>query len=291
MSPTLLGASIVASFLGGILALVAPCCITFIFPAYFASAFREKSKILLMTFIFFLGLALVLVPVALGLSALSQLIARYHYEVFLIGGIFLIILAILSIFGKTIPMPFKTRNPDLQKSDPLSVFMLGVLSGAASSCCTPVLIGVLTVSALSGTFLYAFILSLTYVLGMVSPLLLMSYFWDRYDFSKSKLVQGKVYSWKLFNKKIYIHSTHLISAVLFGGMGILIVVLTLTGRTSMVPSYQVKMSSLFASLTQWAVLKAKILPEYIWVAIIVVVLAFLIWQAIKFSKRTNNESK
>src|SRR3990172_13067513 len=108
MSPTLLGASVVASFLGGILALLAPCCVTFIFPAYFASAFKEKSRILLMTFIFFLGLSSVLVPVALGLSALSQLISRYHYEVFLVGGIFLIILGIMAVFGKTIPMPFKT---------------------------------------------------------------------------------------------------------------------------------------------------------------------------------------
>lgn len=291
MSPTLLGASVVASFLGGILALLAPCCVTFIFPAYFASAFKQKSKILLMTFIFFLGLASVLVPVALGLSALSQLIARYHYEVFLIGGLFLIFLGVLAIFGKTIPMPFKTRNPDLQKSDPLSVFMLGVLSGAASSCCTPVLIGVLTVSALSGTFLYAFILSLTYVLGMVSPLLLMSYFWDRFDFSKSKLLQGKLYSWKFLGKELYIHSTHLISAILFGGMGLLIVILTLTGKTSMAPSYQAKMSSFFSGLTQWAVLRAKVLPEYVWMTIIIIVLVFLIWQAIKFSRRNNEKSK
>lgn len=291
MSPTLLGASVVASFLGGILALLAPCCVTFIFPAYFASAFREKSRILLMTFIFFLGLASVLVPVALGLSALSQLIARYHYEVFLFGGIFLIILAILAIFGKTIPMPFHEVSPNLKKSDPLSVFLLGVISGAASSCCTPVLIGVLTVSALSGTFLYAFILSLTYVLGMVSPLLLMSYFWDRFDFSKSKLIQGKVYAWKFFGKEFYIHSTHLISAILFGGMGLLIVILTLTGKTSMAPSYQVKMSSLFANFTSWAVLKAKILPEYIWVTIVIIVLGFLVWKTIKFSKRNNEKSK
>lgn len=285
MSPILLGASVVASFLGGILALVAPCCVTFIFPAYFASAFREKSKILLMTFIFFLGLASVLVPVALGLSALSQLIARYHYEVFLGGGLFLIFLGILAIFGKTIPMPFKTRNPNLQKSDPLSVFILGVLSGAASSCCTPVLIGVLTVSALSGTFLYAFILSLTYVLGMVSPLLLMSYFWDKYDFSKSKLVQGKVYSWKLLGREFYIHSTHLISAILFGGMGLLIVILTLTGKTSMAPSYQAKMSSFFSALTMLAASKAKIVPEYIWIILVILVLVFLVWQAIRFARK------
>lgn len=291
MSPTLLGASVVASFLGGILALLAPCCVSFIFPAYFASAFREKSRILLMTFIFFLGLASVLVPVALGLSALSQLIARYHYEVFLVGGAFLIVLAVLSIFGKTIPMPFKTRDPNLKKSDPLSVFILGVISGAASSCCTPVLIGVMTVTALSGTFLYALILSLTYVLGMVSPLLFMSYFWDRFDFSRSKLLQGKLYTWKVLGKDFYVHSTHLISAVLFGGMGALIVTLTLMGKTAMAPAYQAKMSAAFAGFTNWAVKKAQVLPEFVWVGLVILILGFLIWQTIKFSRRKNEKSK
>lgn len=284
MSPTLLGVSVVASFLGGILALVAPCCVSFIFPAYFASAFKEKSRILLMTFIFFLGLATVLVPVALGLSALTQLISRYHYEVFLGGGLFLILLAILAIFGKTIPMPFQ-HSPNFKKSDPISVFLLGVISGAASSCCTPVLIGVLTVSAISGTFAYAFLLSLTYVLGMVSPLLVMAYFWDRYDFSHSKILQGKLYRWQLLGKEFYIHSTHLISAILFGGMGLLIVILTLEGKTSMAPTYQAKMSSLFNALTTGLVGQTNTIPEFIWVAVIIIILIIFIWQAIKFARK------
>ncbi|MCL5407618.1 MAG: cytochrome c biogenesis protein CcdA [Patescibacteria group bacterium] len=291
MSPTLLGASVVASFLGGILALLAPCCVTFIFPAYFASAFKQKSKILLMTFIFFLGLAVVLVPISLGLTALAKLISHYHDEVFLLGGMFLIILAVLAIFGKTIPMPFKTHNPNLKKSDPLSVFLLGVLSGAASSCCTPVLIGVLTVSALSGKMLYSILLSLTYILGMVSPLVFMSYFWDRYDFSRSKLLQGKIYAWKLFGKKYYIHSTHLISAIIFGGMGILIVVLTLLGKTSISSSYEMKMSTAFNNLTNLIVAKTKMIPEYIWVALIIIIFVILIWQTIKFTRRNNEKSK
>lgn len=284
MSPTLLGASAIASFLGGILALVAPCCVTFVFPAYFASVFREKKRILLMTFIFFLGLSSVLVPVSLGLSALAQTISKYHYEVFLFGGLFLVVLAILAIFGKTLPMPYHP-NPDLQKSDPVSVFLLGVISGAASSCCTPVLIGVLTVTALSGTFLYALILSLTYVLGMVFPLLIMSYFWDRFDFSKSRLVQGKVLKWKLFAREYYIHSTQLISAIIFGGMGLLIVILTLTGRTAMSPKYLGTMSIAFNNFAAAIVERSKFLPNFVWAIIFILILIFFLWQAIKFARK------
>lgn len=131
-----------------------------------------------MTLIYFIGLALVLVPIGLGVNFLSRLFSNYHEQVFLIGGLFLIFLSILTLFGKTIPLPFKVKA-NFQKSDVLSIFILGLISGAASSCCTPVLVGVLTITALSGTFLYALLLSLTYVLGMVFPLFIMSHFWDR----------------------------------------------------------------------------------------------------------------
>lgn len=283
MSPTLLGASVVASFLAGVLALMAPCCISFLFPAYFASAFKQKTKILQMTTIYFFGLALVLVPISLGVTALSRTFAHYHNEVFLIGGIFLVFLGVLTFFGKTIPMPIKVK-PNLEKSDPVSIFILGILSGAASSCCTPVLVGVLTITALSGTFLYALLLSLTYVLGMVFPLFILSYFWDRYDFSKSRLIQGKVFTWKIFTKKHYIHSSHLIAAAILGIMGIVIVVLTLTGHTATSSAYLEKMTTIFGNITMFVLEKTKVIPEFIWIILIILLLGGILWRAFKPKK-------
>ena len=43
--------SIIASFLGGMLALFAPCCITFMLPAYFAYTFKQKKAILLNSYL------------------------------------------------------------------------------------------------------------------------------------------------------------------------------------------------------------------------------------------------
>lgn len=281
MDSTFLGASIVASFLGGMLAFLAPCCVSFLFPAYFATAFREKSKIFQMTFIYFLGLALVLVPIGLGVTALSLTISRYHNEVFIIGGVFLIILAIMTIFGKTIPMPFKPKSPDLKKSDPLSIFLLGVLSGGASACCTPVLVGVLTITALSGTFLYALLLSLTYVLGMVAPLFLLSYFWDKYDFSKWKLLQGKVLQWDFFGKKYYLHTSHLIAAIILAAMGILVIILATTGKTWTSTNYLAKMTTIFGKTTTLVIEKTKFIPEFIWIILFLLLIVLIIWWAIK----------
>lgn len=280
MSPALLGASVVASFLGGMLALFAPCCVSFLFPSYFATAFKQKSKIFFMTFVYFIGLAAVLVPIGLGVSALSRIFASYHEEVFLIGGIFLIFLSILTIFGKTIPLPFKI-TPNFQKSDILSIFILGLISGAASSCCTPVLVGVLTITALSGTFLHAFLLSLTYVLGMVFPLFILSYFWDKYDFSKAKWLQGKVFQWRLFGKTHYIHTSHLISAGILGVMGILIVVLALLNKTWTSVAYLQKMTDIFGTITRTIIEKTKFIPEYIWALGAILLILFIIKQAFR----------
>src|SRR3990167_7247823 len=248
VSTTFLGASVLASFLGGMLAFLAPCCISFLFPAYFATAFKTKSRILLMTFVYFIGLAIVLVPIGLGVSALSRLFSSYHEQVFLIGGFFMLFLAVLTIFGKTIPMPFKL-TPHFKKSDVISIFLLRLISGAASSCCTPVLVGVLTITALSGTFIYAFLLSLTYVLGMVFPLFILSYFWDKYDFQKSRILQGKLFRWKIFGKDLYIHSSHLIASAILGIMGVLIIILALTGKTWTSVNYLNKMTTLFGKIT------------------------------------------
>jgi len=47
------GVSLTASFLAGILALFAPCCITFLLPSYFGTIFKESKKVIFYTFFFF----------------------------------------------------------------------------------------------------------------------------------------------------------------------------------------------------------------------------------------------
>ncbi len=228
--------SIIASFLGGMLALFAPCCITFMLPAYFAYTFRQKKAILLMTFVFFLGVAAILVPIGLGVSFLSSFFKSYHTQVFYLGGVFMILLALLSFSGKKFNPPFKTV-PLLKKHDVFSVFGLGLFSGLASSCCAPVLAGVLTLTALSSGLFQALILSLVYVFGMVFPLFILAFFWESFNFSESRLVRGITFRFKLFNKQLIIHSTNLITGFVFLIIGVYILYLATTNQiTSVTPS-------------------------------------------------------
>src|SRR3989338_8842094 len=61
--------SFIIAFLAGMTSIVSPCILPLL-PAYFAITFKEKRKITLATFIFFLGFALVFVLMGL-LAALS----------------------------------------------------------------------------------------------------------------------------------------------------------------------------------------------------------------------------
>ena len=69
---TLIIASLITAFIAGMAALFAPCCITVLLPSYLGSIFREKRKILLMTFVFFLGILTVFLPLGLGAAGLGK---------------------------------------------------------------------------------------------------------------------------------------------------------------------------------------------------------------------------
>jgi cytochrome c biogenesis protein CcdA len=155
----LLSTTILASFLGGVVALLAPCCVSVMLPAYFASTFQRRSRIVGMTLVFAAGVGTVILPVALGASAL----------VFSIGGAAMIIGGFAMLAGWKFSLPMLSL-PARTGGGVGSVYSLGVFSGAASACCAPVLAGVAAVSGAASSFPTALAVGVAYVFGMVAPL-------------------------------------------------------------------------------------------------------------------------
>src|SRR4030042_6559548 len=113
--------SLIAAFVAGMVALFAPCCITFLLPAYLGGVFKEKEKVLLMTIVFGLGIFVVLLPAVLGVAIISKLLFRYHDAIYILGGFVMIVVAIISLFGIKLPLPhIPGRNLD-GKTDALSI--------------------------------------------------------------------------------------------------------------------------------------------------------------------------
>jgi cytochrome c biogenesis protein CcdA len=218
--------SVVAAFLAGGVALFAPCCIVFLAPSYLAAAVKNRRwRLLPLTFVFAAGLALVLVPLTLGASMLSGAIARYHAPLYIAGGLLMIGLAALAVSGRMWSLPSFVRTPDTSRADSASFFALGVFSGIASSCCAPVLVGVMTLSALSANPAGGLVLGLAYVFGMVFPLFAMALVWDKAKLNEKRFWRAKPVRLRLGGRTLVTNTVNLTVAIGFAVMGVAIMLL------------------------------------------------------------------
>ena len=107
MGEVLFGTTLLASFLGGVVALLAPCCVSVMLPAYLATGFRHRGGVVPATLVFGSGVATVILPIGLGASALSTLLITGHRWIFSIGGALTIIAGAATLAGwkPNLPMP------------------------------------------------------------------------------------------------------------------------------------------------------------------------------------------
>ncbi|OGG14816.1 hypothetical protein A2963_04425 [Candidatus Roizmanbacteria bacterium RIFCSPLOWO2_01_FULL_40_13] len=215
------GVSLTASFLGGMVALFAPCCITFLFPSYLGTIFKERTRIVYLTLVFALGLGIILVPVALGMKFIVSFFDQFHTTVYLLGALLMFVIGLMTFLDTKImlPLPHFTMP---KKTTTFSTFLLGIFSGITSSCCAPVLFAAITLSSLSPTFLTALIVSIVYVAGIVFPLFFLSLAYDK--FTNNYLYKVK----KNIEKPLKI-----LASLTFIFSGIIIAYLALTGKIIM----------------------------------------------------------
>lgn len=222
------GISLTASFLAGVLALFAPCCITFLFPSYLGTVFKSEKKVMFYTLIFALGLSFILIPVALGFRIFVFFFDQFHREIYYLGGLFLILMGITTIkpifdfsflsrlMPQAVQQPGRLFGGLWQGS--VSVFSLGLISGLSSSCCAPVLFAAVTLTTLSPTIIQALFVSFAYVMGIVFPLFIMSVFYERLTDKISGKNRQKIYHiFKSLGAGIFILSGGLI--IIFNFLG------------------------------------------------------------------------
>lgn len=280
--------SIVAAFIAGIAALFAPCCITVLLPSYLGSVFKERYKVVLMTFMFFLGILTVFLPIGLGASALAQTFSKYHSLVFTLGGLMLAVLGVALIMGKQMSLP-SFVNPSVKKYGFISVYVLGIFSAIATTCCAPVLAGVLALSVTSGSVWWGGVFTLSYVLGMVTPLFLVAFFLDKFDFTKKFMTLRKPRTLQIGNFTWRFNLAETIAGFVFLAMGSYIIYLALNNRLFMQSNLQLQTNIFLASLVHSIHHFTQRVPEVVWGAIVVSAFVLLIIYAIKQFKNHDKE--
>ncbi len=286
MEGLFLGGSLIAAFLAGAVALFAPCCVTVLFPAYLSAAVRNSRwRLLPLTLVFATGIAVVLVPVTLGLGILTRTLLRYHGAFYVAGGVLMLILAWLALSGRGWALPIMRGSPDVARTDSGGVFVLGVFSGAASACCAPVLAGVLTLSAVAPSLIQGVGIGLAYVFGMVFPLVVLALAWDRFGSGARDRLRGRERQLRLAGRELKVTTLDLVGGAMFTLMGIAMIAIGVTGAT-LVPTAQ-------ASIGIW--LQDRLTPFVQWLEpvpdlVIGLVLVALGVAAVAISGRRRNST-
>src|SRR3989344_411315 len=284
----LIGTSLIAAFVAGVAALFAPCCITVLLPSYLGNIFREKYKIFFMTFVFFLGMATVFMPIGLGASFLAQWFSEYHNTIFTVGGIFLVVLGLAMLLGKKFGQtPVSVR--DGMKRHVSSIYALGIFSAIATTCCAPVLAGVLTLSIASGTLLWGGLYTLAYVVGMTLPLFIIAAFLDKTNLTEKFTKAKKTIAMNFGGMSWRITVSELISGLIFLIMGAYITYLAFKNQLFTHSSYQLEMNLINAKFLNAIDGFVSLIPEYIWALIFIAIVAYVSYVFIKQYKKQNYE--
>lgn len=213
---------IVISFIAGFVSIISPCCLP-ILPAYFAYTLKSTGKnIKGMTLSFFLGLSVIFVILGMSASLLGGLL-RENLTIFSqIAGVILILLGLGMIFGKG----FGGLNIKYKPSGYFSSFLFGGVFGLAwTPCVGPILVAILILAGTSSSFVTGGLLLFAYAVGLSIPLILVSIYLDKIDKNGKlwRFIRGKMIIFEYGEgKKFMVHSTSLISGVLFIVLGWLI---------------------------------------------------------------------
>src|SRR5712691_9387171 len=275
------GGSVLAAIIAGAIALFAPCCISVMLPAYFASSFQNRRFLVAMTFLFAAGVATVILPIAMGASLLRQLLTSQHTAIYLTGGVLMLVLAGYVLLGGQIHLPMPGRRAG-GKTGILSVYSLGIFSGVASSCCAPVLAGVIALSSVVSSFWLALGLGAAYVFGMVAPLFVIALLWERYDWRSSRLFRPRSFTWRLGPITRTLTVTSLASGLLLAliGGGMLWVGLAYRSMPPLA-DWQVQLSATLQHVGQVMTNTLSWIPNWAGALIFLVLLGGLAWYALR----------
>ncbi|MCX5411233.1 cytochrome c biogenesis CcdA family protein [Streptomyces sp. NBC_00059] len=262
-----------AALLGGLLALLSPCS-ALLLPSFFAYSAGTASRLLARTGIFYAGLATTLVPLGAAGSYAGRLFHGHRDALVLGAGWLIIALGLAQILG----LGFASRRiaavgGRIRPTTALSVYALGAVHGLAGFCAGPILGSVLTVAAAGGSPVYGGLLLAVYALGMAVPLFVLALLWERFDLGHRAWLRGR----PLRVGRFGLHSTSLLSGLLFIGLGALFLVYdgtaALPGLLDVDDSFAVE---------QWAQRLGERVPDTAaLMALVVVVLVGLTVQAVR----------
>lgn len=275
------------AFIAGILGILSPCILPFL-PAYFSYTFKEKKNITKMTLVFFMGFSLVFVAMGIvaGFIGSQTLLRIQSGWLVTIAGVFMILLGIITLRGKKVC--FYLNVCKRFKNDISGTFLFGMFFAIGwTACLGPILAGILGIGALLGNIVYSAVLMLFYSLGNLVPLFILAMLYDRFNLGESRFIRGKNIPIRLGKREYNIHSTNLISAILFFVIGFILIIYKGTAIVNMLDIFGTKsyFYSIQRQLIEWQY--ANILGFAIF-SVFIVITGWFLWKY-KSNKNKNKQ--
>jgi cytochrome c biogenesis protein CcdA len=262
--------SYLAAFFGGVLSLLSPCS-ALLLPAFFAYAFQSPKALLGKTAVFYVGLCVTLVPLGMGISAVSRLFYGQRSTLIMIAGIAIILLGVMQLLGRGFELgPLSRLSGKVRGESVWSTFALGAVYGFAGFCSGPILGAVLTVAASSGQVFGGAGLLAVYALGMAAPLFVLALLWDRFELGKRRWLRGGEVS----IGRLRMHTTNLVSGLMFIVLGAVFIAYEGTSALSGLYEENGAVDIAFAA-ESWVSSFSRAIPDYLLVAVLAVTVVAL----------------
>jgi uncharacterized protein YyaL (SSP411 family)/cytochrome c biogenesis protein CcdA len=210
------------AFLAGILSFASPCCLPVI-PAFIASTFTANNQSIKgMTLAFVSGMGLTFALLGMSAFFIGSFLKAHLTGFSQIMGIVIMLFGLYTLAGKGLKILKPIRSKPTSYG---GAFLFGGALGIARTpCIGPVLVTVFLLASTSASVLQGGLLLLMYSFGLAVPFLLLAWYIGRFD-KKSlvwRIIRGKELTWNLCGWRGSIHTTNLISGLLFLILGYLI---------------------------------------------------------------------
>src|SRR5215207_3851870 len=181
--PKVVEASFLVSFLGGLLSLLSPCS-ALLLPAFFAYAFQSRGVLVGRTVVFYLALCATLVPLGMGISAVSSLVYGHRSTLITVSGLIIITFGVIQALGGGFAFgPIERLRGGISGSSLLATFCLGAVYGFDGFCSRALL-------------------------------------WDRLDLGHRRWLRGR----EISLGSLRLHTTNLLSGLMFVVIGVLFII-------------------------------------------------------------------
>lgn len=228
-SPVAARVSLAAAFVGGLLAFLSPCSVAVV-PGFFAYAFDTRGDLLRHTYVFFLGLALVFVPLGFGASVVGEALRVHQTLLVQASGWAMVAIGVVLLAGWD---PFARlgawagrltdRGLSRARTETGRTFVLGAVFGLATTSCTaPILAGIAVLSVGAGLApVQSMVLFLVFALGIAAPLFALAWAGDRTAFL-DRLKSGR-WTLSVGGREVRLSASKVLAGVTFILLGLLFV--------------------------------------------------------------------